>query len=134
MNRTEKKCVIASASFHLLLVFILMFGPAFLASKSDQPIEMELVKFDPDILTDAPGQHGGTPVPVPSAPRPVPPTPAPQQTAVTPPPEPLKPVTPPKAIQKEVQKEIEKTVEPENRRDPDGFEKPKNTKPKRQIS
>ena len=34
MNRLQKKCFIASAGMHLLLVLILIIGPAFLSSKS----------------------------------------------------------------------------------------------------
>ena len=34
MNRMQQKCFVASAGFHLLLVLILLVGPAFLSSKS----------------------------------------------------------------------------------------------------
>jgi hypothetical protein len=34
MNRLNQKCFVGSAGFHLLLMVILLVGPAFLSSKS----------------------------------------------------------------------------------------------------
>ena len=80
MDRLQKKCFIASASVHLLLVLILVIGPAF-QSSTDKAESMPVLDFVPFKTVDAlvaPG--GGRPdgsVPRPAPPEPKPPTPAP---------------------------------------------------------
>ena len=102
MNRLQKKCFIASAGLHLLLVLILVVGPAFLSSKSKLE-EMPTIDFIPTKLIDAAFSDGGNPntrPPPPAPPAPAPPLP-PLQREVSPPeqkpepkPEPVKPVKP----------------------------------------
>jgi TonB family protein len=83
MNRLQKKCVIASAGFHLLLVLILFIGPGFLSSKSTTP-DLPILDFVPiktvDELVSGGGERTAKPPPAPlEAPKPTPPDPpAPQ--------------------------------------------------------
>jgi TonB family protein len=95
MNRLQKKCVVASVSLHGLLAAVLLFGPAFLASR-DQAVDMAVLDVIPATLVDAAFSRGGTPnvKPPPPAPlvkpEPTPPAPTPQ-----PKPRPQPPVTRP---------------------------------------
>lgn len=90
MSRLEKKCVIGSAAFHGLLLVIVLFGAAFLPSKTPDP--------SAGVITIATGPlnvGAGTPAvnsdpaPVPPAPEAHPPQPQPD------PPKPVEPVKPP---------------------------------------
>jgi colicin import membrane protein len=110
MNRLHKKCAIASAGLHALLVLILFIGPGFLSSKEKAP-DMPLLDFVPVETVDAlmsgggnpnaqppPAQPNVQPQPVPAAPPPRPPEPTPQprepevrKPAPEPEPEPTKP-------------------------------------------
>jgi hypothetical protein len=76
MNRLQKKCLIATAGFHLLLLVILLVGPAFFAPKPKVDETQVLDVIPANILDDAlnSGVRGAQPPP---------PAPAP---AVTPPP------------------------------------------------
>lgn len=102
MNRIQKKCFIASCSFHALLLVILFVGPAFLSPK-DKPDNLPLLTFIPVITTDAEIQGGGNPnarppaptPPAPEPPRPESPKPEIKETKPTPaPPEPKPEVKP----------------------------------------
>ena len=79
MNRLQKKCVIATAGFHLLLLVILFVGPAFFwaREKADDTPVLEMI---PANLVDSAttGVQGAQPPPAP-APTPLKPlaTPAP---------------------------------------------------------
>jgi TonB family protein len=93
MKRLGQKCFVASAGFHLLLVVILVIGPAFLSSKSkvdDSPI-LDVI---PGTLIDAAFSGGGNPHGTP--PPPAPPTP-PASRVVQPSPQP-EPVKPPEPV------------------------------------
>src|SRR6516165_793109 len=98
MNRLQKKCVIASAGFHLLLVLILFVGPGFLSSKSTTP-DLPILDFVPiktvDELVSGGGERTAKPPPAPlEAPKPTPPEP--------PAPQPPKPdPEPPKEVAKD---------------------------------
>jgi TonB family protein len=100
MNRLQKKCVIATAGFHLLLLLILVFGSAFFSPRP-KPDDTQLLDVIPSNLIDAAfssGVRNATP-PAPvvqPAPQPAPPTPA-VQPALTPP-APKAVVTPPPTI------------------------------------
>jgi TonB family protein len=103
MNRLQKKCFFAAAGFHLLLVLILLIGPAFLSSSS-KPENVPTIEFVAINTTDANIFGGGSPkgaLPQPPA-QPVitPPTPIPvaEKTPMPEPPpkEKVKEVTPPK--------------------------------------
>jgi TonB family protein len=93
MNRMQKKCVVASTGFHLLLVLILFIGPAFLSSNKESE-NRPLIDFIPLKTIDEALAGGGTPNPRPPQAEPQPP--APQPPTATPQPEQVKPVDPPK--------------------------------------
>ena len=91
MNRLQKKCVIATAGFHLLLLVILFVGPAFFNSKP-KPDDSQVLDVIPANLVDAALNSGvnhaqplppaPAPVVTPPQPQPVPPAPAPQPTFI----------------------------------------------------
>jgi TonB family protein len=91
MNRLQRKCVLASTGFHLLLALILFIGPGF-KKASPKTEDLPLIDFIPLKTTDLPFSGGGDPnaKPPPVAPQQKPqPQPQPQ-----PPPE-TKPLPPP---------------------------------------
>jgi len=107
MNRIQKKCLIVSGGIHLLLAVMLIFGPGFLSSNSENA--PPLLKFIPGATVEALMSGGGdksaksppaeatspeTPTPAPVL---VPPTPV-----VTPPPQPpVERVQPPRQPERE---------------------------------
>jgi TonB family protein len=93
MNRLQQKCIIASGGFHLLLIVILVIGPAFLTSKSksDNSPPLDIV---PSIILDGVVPGGGNPHGTPPPPAPIVPQP---QPAVQPAPQP-EPVKPPEPV------------------------------------
>jgi colicin import membrane protein len=60
MSRLEKKCVIASAAMHGLLLVIALVGPAFLSSRKDA-VDLPLLDVIPSKLVDAALSGGGNP-------------------------------------------------------------------------
>ncbi len=105
MNRFQKKCLIASALLHGLLMVVLVSGTAFFNSKekiSDSPHIIEIIPANA-VITDNPTRGGGSPAPAPIAvapevkpaeitpPKPTPPAPKPEPEP-EPEPEPPKPV------------------------------------------
>jgi len=106
MNRLQKKCVIATAGFHLLLLVILFVGSAFFNEKpkpDDSPV-LDVIPADAIESAINNGSQRATPPPpptvVPPPPQPVPPVPQ----AVEPPP----PVPPPTVVER-----LEKFFKPE---------------------
>lgn len=103
MNRLNKKCYIASAAFHSLLLGIFLFGSAFLVPQ-DKPESHQVLKaYNPDDVTDALNSTGGNPnvavVPPSSEPPPVAP-PVPITPPVQPPPQPrVEPKPEPKRVE-----------------------------------
>ena len=104
MNRLQKKCVMATAGFHLLLLVILFVGPAFFRAK-EKPDETPVLDMIPANLVDSASTGVQAAQPPPPAPTVVPPTPTPPAPTptpvVTPPtpaptPEKIEPVKPPK--------------------------------------
>jgi TonB family protein len=103
MNRLQKKCIIATAGFHLLLLVILLVGPAFFNARQ-KPDDSQVLDVIPANLIDAQFNSGvknaQPPAPTPIAAQPTPPAPrpvAPQPTLLTKlekifTPEPVKPV------------------------------------------
>jgi TonB family protein len=98
MNRLQKKCVIATAGFHLLLLVILFVGPAFFNSKPKVD-DSQVLDVIPANLIDAAFNSGvksaqpppPTPIITPPQPQPTPTPPAPKQIvqpAPTPTPQP----------------------------------------------
>ena len=110
MNRLQKKCLIATAGFHLLLLVILIVGPAFFAP-SPKPDDTQVLDVIPANVVDEAlnsgvrGAKPPPPAPAPPAPKPVvQPAPMPQPTLLSRlekvfTPEPPKPVTEPVEIQ-----------------------------------
>jgi TonB family protein len=88
MKRLGQKCFVASAGFHLLLVVILVIGPAFLSSKSkvDNSPVLDVI---PGKLIDAAFSGGGNPHGTPPPPAPIVPRP-PAAVQPAPQPEPVK--------------------------------------------
>ena len=89
MSRLQKKCFIAASGMHLLLVVILLVGPAFLAAHTRKAEDKDFKIMDviPGKLIDEAFSGGGTPNAAPPAPAPpqptpviTPPTPAPPKT------------------------------------------------------
>jgi len=114
MNRLQKKCVIATAGFHLLLLVILIVGPAFFSQKPKAD-DLPVLDVIPANLIDAAFNSGvRNAQPPPPAPVVTPPQPSPPQPVVTPP-------APPKVETPEPIKEITKALTPE----PKPAEKPK---------
>src|SRR5580765_3962918 len=72
-QRLQKKCLIASAGFHLLLVVILLVGPAFL-SANNKAEDRPLLDFVPLRTIDEAFSGGGNPNARPPAAQPQPPT------------------------------------------------------------
>jgi periplasmic protein TonB len=93
MNRLQKKCVIATAGIHLLLLLILVFGSAFFNPES-KPDNTKLLDMIPSTTIDAlfsSGVRGVTPPPPTPIVNPPPPLPPPPAPAVQPPPQPPPP-------------------------------------------
>jgi TonB family protein len=117
MNRTQKKCFIASAGFHLLLVVVLFVGPAFLSRRS-KPDNMPVLDFVPFKTVDSAMSGGGDrnarpPAAAPPAPQP------PQPVAAQPPPpqpEKVREPDPPKEVK--VTKPEPDSLEPVNEHKP----------------
>jgi TonB family protein len=85
MNRLQKKCVLATTGFHLLLLVILFVGPAFFWSR-EKPDDTPVLDMIPANLVDSVSTGVQNAQPPPPAPAPV----------VTPPPQPAPPApTPP---------------------------------------
>jgi TonB family protein len=105
MDRLQKKCVFASAGLHLLLLLILLIGPAFVSSRS-QPDNMPVLDFVPSRTVDALISGGGNPNAKPppaqfEKPLPVPPAPV-TKPAPPPPPEKVQTPEPPREVVREV--------------------------------
>src|SRR5664280_1707371 len=108
MNRLQKKCAIATTGFHLLLLTILIVGPAFF-NPQPKPDDTQLLDVIPANLIDAAFNSGvrnatppaPTPVVVPP-PQPAPPTPTVQPAPQSPAPKPV--VTPPPTLVDRVEK------------------------------
>jgi TonB family protein len=83
MNRLQKKCVIATAGFHLLLLVILFVGPAFFNEKPKVDDAQVLNFVSPDAIEAAINNGVQRATPPPPAPIVTPPTPpVPQPTIV----------------------------------------------------
>ena len=130
MNRLQKKCLIATVGFHLLLVLTLLFGSAFFVSHQ-KPDETQLLDVIPANLIDAAFNSGvkaaQSPAPTPVVP------PQPQPTPV--PPQPKAEVTPPTPPAPTLVQRVEKLFTPETPKLPPDDLTPKETvsKPKHEI-
>ena len=88
MNRLQKKCAIATAGFHLLLLVILFVGPAFFWSREKQD-DTPVLDMIPAILVDSASTGVKDAQPPPPTPVVVPPQPAPPEPVVNCPPAPV---------------------------------------------
>jgi len=96
MNRLQKKCVLATAGVHLLLLVILLVGPAFFQPRPKAD-DLHVLDIIPANLIDAPftsGVRNAQPPPPVAQPEPPPPTPPPTVMPRTPAPAPEKIVKP----------------------------------------
>lgn len=110
MNRLQRKCFLASAALHGLLLLLLATGAAFVASRTPPVDSMAILTYVPDALVDAAVSGGGEPVTAPQPPAKAQPpavqsAPPPPQTL--PPPRPVKP-----QVRPELQPPPEKVVKP----------------------
>lgn len=123
MNRLQKKCVMATAGFHLLLLVILFVGPAFFLSREKPDDTPVLEMISPNLVDSATtGAAAAQPPPpapevVPQTPVPTPPEPEPEPVPVIVPPEPeLAPVPekvkPVKPVKETVKPNLEPVVKP----------------------
>jgi protein TonB len=125
MNRLQKKCVMATAGVHLLLLVILFVGPAFFYSRPKAD-DLQVLDVIPIHLIDAAFNSG-----VANA---QPPPPAPAAPPQPPPPVPV--ITPPAPVPEKIVKA--EPVKPPDKLSPDNLtpvEKPAKTEPRKiQIS
>jgi protein TonB len=105
MKRRQNKCFIASVALHSLLVSLLVFGPAFVSSKTKSE-EIAPLDFTPLLTTYDNAKGGGDPAapqlpPRPPDVRPTPPTQPKQPLAKPPEPQQQKQetLTPPRAVE-----------------------------------
>jgi periplasmic protein TonB len=111
MNRLQKKCFFASTGLHLVLVFVLIVGPAFLMPGS-RTENLPTLDFVPVKTVDALISGGGNPKAQPPPPAPPTPTPpAPAEALPTPTPPETAKVSEPETRSLEVSKERKRKVE-----------------------
>ena len=122
MDRLQKKCFFAAAGLHLLLLLILLVGPAFVSSHS-KPDNLPVLDFvqlkTVDALISGGGNPDAKPPPAPlEKPQPLPP--APVVKPAPPPPEKVREPAPPKEVIKETAppKDPEYSLEPSKPKKP----------------
>lgn len=113
-NRLQKKCFFAATGFHLLLLTILIVGPAFFLSERKAE-DLPMLAFVPQKTIDEALSGGGSPQARPPAPQP--PTPQAEEPAPAPPPPvPVRQPDPPKVVVKETKPDPESLeVKPETK-------------------
>jgi TonB family protein len=89
MNRLQKKCILATAGIHLLLLVILLVGPAFFKPRP-KPDDLQVLDVIPANLIDAQFTSGVRNA-QPPAPTPAVTPPPPQPPPTPPPPKPVEP-------------------------------------------
>jgi TonB family protein len=120
MNRLNQKCFIASAGIHVLLMVILVIGPAFLTSKSKSD-DAPILDVIPGKLIDAAFSGIGNPHGTPPPPAPETRPPAPRVVQPAPQPEPVKPPEPVRTREPDPPKETVKDIK-EPKPDPEALE------------
>jgi TonB family protein len=124
MNRLQKKCFVASTGLHLLLLLILLIGPAFMASRN-KPDTMPVLDFVALKTVDDALSGGGNPKanPAPATfekPQPLPPAPV------------VKPEPPPPEKPQKPEPEKETASAPPKPKEPDySLEPSRDRKPKK---
>jgi TonB family protein len=121
MNRLQKKCVIATAGFHLLLLVILFVGPAFFNSKPKVDDTQDITVIPANLIDAA--FNSGVKDPTLPAPTPIVTPPQPQPT----PPAPKQIVQPAPAPQPTILTKLETYFKPEPKPDLNPVEKPEKT-------
>jgi len=91
MNRLQKKCIIGTAGFHLLLLVVIVVVGSGFFNRTPKPDNSPILTFIPDKLVD-PAVNGGVQNPQPPPPQPV------QPVQPKPQPQPVKAVEPPKPV------------------------------------
>jgi TonB family protein len=107
MNRLQKKCVLATTGFHLLLLVILFVGPAFFWSRQ-KPEDTSVLDMIPANLVDSATTGIQNAEPPPPAPAPTPVVTPPQPTT----PEPKPVVQPPPTPEPTLTERVEKFFKP----------------------
>lgn len=139
MNRLQKKCLIATAGFHLTLVLVLVFGAAFFTERS-KPDETQLLDVIPANLIDAAFSSGvkDAQPPPPTPPQPPQPVQQPQPQPPQPKPEPVKqpdpePVKPTPTLMEKVEKFFKPTekLPPDDLKPIEPADKPTKPTPKK---
>jgi TonB family protein len=123
VNRLQKKCFLASTGLHLLLLLILLVGPAFTASRS-KPDNMPVLDFVALKTVDDALSGGGNPNAKPPPATFVKPEPVPPAPAAKPQPPPPDKVRPPE-LQKETVPEVAPRKDPEYSLEPSKVPKPR---------
>jgi TonB family protein len=116
MNRLQKKCVIATAGFHLLLLLILFVGPAFFVER-EKPDDSPVLEMIPANLVDSASTGVRNAQPPPPAPAVVvsqPTTPEPTPAIIKPVVTPPAPVPTPTPEKIEPVKPTKETLKPED--------------------
>ncbi len=116
MNRLQKKCVIVTAGVHLLLLLILIVGPAFFSPKPKED-DLQVLDVIPANLIDANASSGVANAQLPP-PEPVVVPPPPVPVVRPPEPEPAK-VEPPKPVIKDPEKSLTPPDKPKEVRKPE---------------
>jgi TonB family protein len=138
MNRQQKKCLIATVGFHLLLVVILIVGPGFFR-QTPKPDDTQLLDVIPANAIEAALNSGvksaQPPAPAPpmiEPPKPIVPPPPQPQPQPTPPPPVSRPATPDTSLMEKMEhffKSEPVTPAPS----PDDSAKPAEHKPKHEV-
>jgi periplasmic protein TonB len=140
MNRQQKKCLIATVGFHLLLVVILIVGPGFFR-QTPKPDDTQVLEIIPTTAIDDAASSGvknakppaPAPTPMIEPPKPiVVPTPPQPQPEPTPPPPVTRPATPDTSLMEKMEhffKSEPVTPAPS----PDDSAKPAEHKPKHEV-
>jgi TonB family protein len=124
MNRLQKKCLIATAGFHLLLLVILFVGPAFFNSKPKVD-DSQVIEVISSTTIDA-AFNSGVKSAQPPPPTPIVTPPQPQQQPTPPQPKIVQPVPAP---QPTLLTKLETYFKPEPKPDLNPVEKPEKTPP-----
>jgi TonB family protein len=131
MSRLQKKCIIASAAVHSLLVLILLFGAALMPEAKPKETATLIHVFDPSAVSMVLASHGGSPL-AQAAPQTAAATPPAPQPPMAQPPQPRAapaPVSPPEipkpAPTKSFLKRLFEPAEPPAPAEPDDEPAPK---------
>ncbi len=130
MSRLQKKCLIATVGFHLLLVLTILFGAAFFTNHP-KPDDTQVLNVIPSTTIDA-MFNSGVKNPQPPAPTPIVQPPQPPQPQVQPTPPPPKPVvTPPEPVKPVEPVKPPEKLSPDDLKPIEPVEKPAKPAPKK---